>query len=84
MSSLSMGMPEGLDVLFSRLLARSIAASRPASSLQVSTRVVVTVHLDRLHRRISVTGRSPFQWRGPKHDGHGPITLIMRECTIPW
>ena len=53
-----MAMPEGLDLILARLLARSLAASRLASSFQVSTKVAVTVQLDRLHKRLSITGKS--------------------------
>ena len=51
-------MPKGLDIIVARLLARSVAASRLASSRQVSAKVVVTVQLDRLHKRLSITGKS--------------------------
>ncbi len=53
-----MAMPEGLDLILARLLARSLAASRLASSFQVSTKVVVTTQLDRLHKRLSIMGKS--------------------------
>ena len=53
-------MPEGIEAIVARLLARSTAARTAASSLQGSTRVVVTVLLDRLHRKICITGKSPL------------------------
>ena len=52
-------MPEGIETIVARLLARSIAASTAASSLQGSTRVVVTVLLDRLHQKVCITGKAP-------------------------
>ena len=53
-----MAMPEGLDIILSRLIKRSVAGSRPANSLQISSKVVVTVQLDRLHKHLSITSKS--------------------------
>ena len=53
-------MPEGIEVIVATLLARSIVASTAKSSLQGIRRVVVTVLLDRLHRKIYITGKAPL------------------------